>query len=157
MFGKVMSLPDAAMGSFFRLVTRWNPEAIASLEADLAAGSLHPRDAKMKLAGEIVAIYFGDTEAGAAEAEFRRVYQKGGVAEPMVDVVVPPDSTLVDVLASSTELASSRSEARRLISQGAVRLGGRTLTDSQLVISFTNGDVLEVGRHRSARLIHGDD
>jgi tyrosyl-tRNA synthetase len=153
MFGKVMSLPDAAMESFFRLVTRWTPEDIAELEADLKEGRLHPRDAKMRLAKEIVAIYFGDDKAETAESEFRRVFQEHGEPENVEEVVVKKGWTLVDILASSPSLAGSRTEARRLIQQGAVRHGDEILKDPSFVMEFTNPVVIQVGRYRAARLI----
>ncbi len=153
MYGKVMSVPDPAMGAFFRLVTRWTPEAIARMEADRAAGRLHPRDAKMRLAYEIVSIYFGEAEATVAAAEFRRVFRERGTPESVEDLEVRPGSTLVDILSSSASLASSRSEARRLIRQGAVRMGEDTLTDPNLVIELLEPKVIQVGRYRAARLV----
>lgn len=153
MYGKVMSVPDPAMGAFFRLVTRWTPEEIAQMELDLAEGRLHPRDAKMRLAYEIVAIYFGEAQAKAAAAEFRHVFQEGGAPETVEDLEVRPGSTLVDILSSSASLASSRSEARRLIRQGAVRMGEETLTDPNLVIDLREPKVIQVGRYRAARLV----
>jgi hypothetical protein len=53
MFGKLMSVPDSAMSLYMRLVTRWSPHEIEQIEKDMASGALHPRDAKMKMAGEI--------------------------------------------------------------------------------------------------------
>ncbi|MEX0788711.1 MAG: tyrosine--tRNA ligase [Anaerolineales bacterium] len=153
MFGKVMSVPDPAMGSFFRLVTRWTPGEIAGLEADVKDGRQHPRDAKLRLAKEIVAIYFGDDPAEAAESEFRRVFQDRGEPENVEEIVVKSGWTLVDILASSPSLAGSRSEARRLIQQGAVRRGDEILKDPAFVMEFTKPVVLQVGRYRAARLI----
>lgn len=156
MFGKVMSVPDPAMGSFFRLVTRWTPQEIARIETDMAAGQIHPRDAKIRLAREIVAIYYGDTQAESAEAEFRRVYQDRGLPEPIVELAIPPNSSLVDVLSSSAALASSRSEARRLIKGGAVRIGDETMTDPDKVMNFTSPVLIQVGKRKTARLIPGN-
>jgi tyrosyl-tRNA synthetase len=155
MFGKIMSVPDPAMSAFFRLVTRWTPHEIAGLEADLKGGHLHPRDAKVRLAKEIVAIYFGDDKAEAAETEFRRVYQDRGLPEPIVELAIPPNSSLVDVLSSSAALASSRSEARRLIKGGAVRIGDETMTDPDKVMNFTSPVLIQVGKRKTARLIPG--
>ena len=66
MYGKLMSLPDFAMGKYMRLATRWSPHEIEMLEKEVASGQLHPRDAKMKMAFEIVSIFYGDTDAWAA-------------------------------------------------------------------------------------------
>jgi tyrosyl-tRNA synthetase len=76
MYGKVMSIPDTAMPLFAQLVTRWSPEVIAQREAQLVDGSLHPRDAKMQLAREIVGAFYGDGEAETAEVNFVRVFQQ---------------------------------------------------------------------------------
>ena len=66
MYGKMMSIPDKAMGIFCRLVTRWTPDEIKSFETDFSSGKIHPKDAKMKLAREIVIIYHGQEEAEKA-------------------------------------------------------------------------------------------
>jgi tyrosyl-tRNA synthetase len=79
MYGKVMSVPDKAMGQFFRLVTRWTPPEIDELEKGMAEGRLHPRDVKMKLAHEIVSIYHSEAAAVMAESAFVRVFQQGDV------------------------------------------------------------------------------
>jgi len=75
MFGKVMSIPDMAMGKYMRLVSRWTPHEIEVLEKDVASGALHPRDAKMKLAHEIVSIFYSEADAGSAQEAFVKVYK----------------------------------------------------------------------------------
>ena len=70
-----MSIPDQAMPAFCRLVTRWTPAEIAEFEAAMARGDLHPRDAKMKLAFEITATFYGETAAVTAQEEFIRLFQ----------------------------------------------------------------------------------
>jgi len=68
MFGKVMSIPDKAMPSYARLVTRWTVEKINEFEGEIANGQLHPRDAKMELAQEITSAFFSDEQAEKARA-----------------------------------------------------------------------------------------
>jgi tyrosyl-tRNA synthetase len=126
MYGKVMSVPDAAMGAYFRLVTRWTPTEIEEIEAGMASGMLHPRDVKMQLAREIVEIYHGEQAGEPAEAAFRRVFQKREIPENLAEITLKPGQTLVDVMLQA-EFVSSLSEARRLIKQGGVRLDGRSL------------------------------
>ena len=75
-YGKVMSLPDHAMRSFFELVTRWTPAEIDEIFAQWEAGQIHPRDVKMRLAFEIVEIFHGTEAAHAAEEHFRTVFQR---------------------------------------------------------------------------------
>lgn len=150
MFGKVMSIPDKAMGQFFRLVTRWTPDQIQAIEADLAAGQAHPRDVKMKLAHEIVAIYHSPEAAVEAEAAFVRVFQQGDVPEDMPEYSLQPGQTVLDVLVAG-EMVASKSEGRRLLSQNGVRLDGQTVTDPNQV--FPHPGVLQVGKRRYLRVV----
>ncbi len=152
MYGKVMSIPDGAMGAYFRLVTRWTPAEIARIEAEFLAGQAHPRDVKMNLAKEIVAIYHGGAAADRAENEFRRVFQEQGTPEDMSTFRLRAGMPVVDVLVESG-LASSRSEARRLIDQRAVRLGDQIVADPTLVVKIESATVLRAGKRRFVRLL----
>ena len=154
MYGKVMSIPDTAMSAFFRLVTRRTPAEIAALEAGLKDGSLHPRDVKMQLAREIVSIYHGEASAGTAEDAFRRVFQEQGVPEGMDVFRLQPGQTVLDVLVASG-LAESRSQARRLVEQRAVRLDDRVLEDGAAVLDLQAEAVLRAGKRKFVRLVGG--
>jgi tyrosyl-tRNA synthetase len=150
MYGKVMSVPDFAMSHFFRLTTRWEPAKVDALEAGLADGSLHPRDVKMQLAREIVAVFYGAEEAAAAEQAFVRVFQQKDVPTDMADFTPAPGMTLLEVLLAA-ELVSSKGEGRRVLSQNGVRLDGETLTDPTLPIPHSG--VLQVGKRRYVRVV----
>lgn len=150
MYGKVMSVPDHAMGTYFRLVTRWTPPEIEKLEAGMAAGRLHPRDVKMKLAREIVSIYHSPEAAEHAEQEFIRVFRQGDIPDEMPEYSLQNGDTVLDVLMNS-KLVSSRSEGRRMIDQGAVRLDGETLTGA--TDPFPHRGVLQVGKRRFLRVV----
>ncbi len=150
MYGKVMSVPDKAMGSFFRMVTRWTPPQIAELEDGMASGRLHPRDVKMKLAYEIVSIYHSESDAQHAQDEFVRVFQRGNLPEEMPVYRLQAGQTVLDVLLAG-ELVSSKSEGRRLIDQNAVRLNGETLQDPTQV--FPGAGVLQVGKRRFLKVV----
>lgn len=149
MFGKVMSVPDKAMGDFFRLVTRWTPPQIEKLEADIAAGRLHPRDAKMKLAYEIVSIYHSEQAAEHAQQEFIRVFQKGDQPDDMPEYQLKMGQSVLDVLVEG-DLVQSKSQGRRMIDQNAVRLDGETLSDPTQ--PFPHPGVLQVGKRRFLRV-----
>ena len=149
MYGKVMSVPDKAMGLFYRLVTRWTPSEIAQIESAMASGSLHPRDAKMKLAREIVSIYHSEAEAEHAEQEFVRVFQQGDMPEQMAEYKLQEGVSLLDVLVTS-QLVASKSEGRRMVTQNGVRLDGVTLTDPNQ--TFPHPGVLQVGKRRFLRV-----
>lgn len=149
MYGKVMSVPDKAMGQFMRLVTRWTPAEITRFEAGLANGSLHPRDLKMKLAHEIVTIYHSAESAAAAEANFVRIFQQGEKPAEMPEYSLQPGQTVLEVLLAA-DLAPSKSEARRLLQQNGVRLDGETLSDGNA--PFPGPGVLQVGKRRYLRV-----
>jgi len=150
MYGKVMSVPDKAMGLYFRLVTRWTPPEIESLEKDMAAGKLHPRDVKMKLAREIVSIYHSPQAAIQAEQQFISVFQKGNLPSDMPEYLLSPGETVLDVLIASN-LVSSKSEGRRMIDQNGIRLDGETLTDPTQ--EFPHPGVLQVGKRHFVRVV----
>ena len=150
MYGKVMSVPDKAMPLFFRLVTRWTPPEIAAIEKALADGSLHPRDAKMKLASEIVAIYHSPEAAAQAEQNFVRIFQQGNIPVEMPEYQLQTGDTLLDVLIKNG-LVASKSEGRRMLDQNGVRLDGETLSDASQ--AFPHPGVLQVGKRRYLRVV----
>ena len=149
MYGKVMSVPDKAMSDYFRLVTRLTPPEIAAIEADLAAG-LHPRDVKMRLAREIVAVFYDDEATRSAEAAFVRVFQQRDVPEDMPELKLEPGQTVLDVLRAGN-MVSSNSDGRRMVKQNAVSLDGEKLTDPRS--PFPGPGVLRVGRRKFLRVI----
>jgi tyrosyl-tRNA synthetase len=149
MYGKVMSIPDKAMGQFFRLVTRWTPKEIEEIEKEIEKGRLHPRDSKMKLAREIVSIFYSDQEASAAEEAFVRLFQQKETPDEMPDYELLAGASVMDVLMGAG-LVSSKSEARRLIDQKGVRLDGETLERGDE--PFPHPGVLQVGKRRFVRV-----
>ena len=149
MYGKVMSVPDLAMGKFARLATRWLPAEIAALEKDVRSGELHPRDAKMRLAREIVTIFYNDVEAMAAEEAFVRLFQKKDLPEEMPEYTLQPNQSLVEVLAAAG-LVASKSDGRRMVEQKGVKLDGVVL--EQFDAPFPHPGVLQVGKRRFVRV-----
>ncbi len=149
MYGKVMSVPDAVIGTYARMVTRWLPAEIDGLEKDVAAGKLHPRDAKMRLAREITSIFYGEAGAEAAEAEFVRLFQQKNVPEEMPEYVLQSGQTVLDVLVRA-KLVGSKSEGRRLVEQKGVKLDGRVL--EKFDEGFPHPGVLQVGKRRFLRV-----
>jgi tyrosyl-tRNA synthetase len=144
MYGKIMSLPDEAMAPFFRLVTPLEPAQIA----DVLAG--HPRDAKMRLGREIVGAFHDPAAAQDAERKFVALFRDGAEPDAPPEHVLEGATPLVDVLVAAG-LAASRSEARRLVAQGAVSIAGVTLRDAEAPVAPAG--VLRVGRRRFVRLV----
>ena len=149
MYGKVMSVPDFAMSAYSRLVSRWTPAEIDKMEKALKAGTLHPRDAKMKLAREIASIFYGAEAALAAEEAFVRLFQQKETPDGMPEYLLPAGATVMDVL-TGAGLVSSKSEARRMIDQKGVRLDGETLERGDEV--FPHPGVLQIGKRRFVRV-----
>jgi tyrosyl-tRNA synthetase len=149
MYGKIMSVPDKAMGLFMRLVSRWTPDKIAEVEADLKSGALHPRDAKMSLAREIVSIYHSPESAGQAEEEFKKVFQQKEIPDEMPSFTLLQGQTILDVLVAAG-MVSSKSDGRRMIEQKGVKLDGEVLEKFDLV--FPHPGVLQVGKRRFVRV-----
>jgi tyrosyl-tRNA synthetase len=158
-FGKVMSIPDHLVVSWFRLCTGIEPSEIDGIERDLDAGSLRPDVAKRRLAREIVTRYHGPEAASSAEEGFDRVFRKQELPEdvaevPFPDAAVREGKVWLPRLLASVGLASSNAEARRLVEQGGFRLDGEAVTDPDLERprEYFEGKVLQVGRRRFLRL-----
>ena len=151
-FGKVMSIPDSAMRNYADLVTRWSTEDISRRFAQLAAGDLHPRDLKMQLASEIVSIFQGSEAAVRAEEHFRTVFQQRELPADMPELRLSQPISLSDLL-TETGLAPSKSESRRLVQQGGIKLDGDKVDDFNLVVTPDREHVLQVGRRKFIKLL----
>ena len=148
MFGKLMSVPDSAMGIYMRLVTRWSPQEIAQIEKDLAANTLHPRDAKMKMAQEITSIFYSDDEAKSAQENFIKRFQQKEIPDEMPEYNLQPNQTVVDVIIAN-KMAESKSKARSLIEQKGVKLDGEVIEKD---MPFPHAGVLQVGKRKFLRV-----
>lgn len=149
MYGKVMSIPDAAMPSYRRLVTRWGPAQIDKMEKELSEGKLHPRDAKMQLAYEITANFYGEADAERAQEAFVRLFQQRDVPQDMPEFKVKEGQTILDVILAAG-LAGSKNEGRRLVEQKGVRLDGKVISDA--MASAPRSGVLQVGKRNFVKL-----
>lgn len=149
-YGKVMSIPDEMMIKYYELATDIHPDEISKIKAGLEDGTYHPRDAKMRLAREITSLYHGEEAAQKAEEQFKAVFQKGGLPDDIPTFAVPEELVSdegVDMarLIAEAGLAPSTSQARRLISQGAVRVNGEKI-DGIKISSLKDQDVVQVGK-----------
>ena len=152
MFGKVMSIPDNLMRNYFTLLTDLPADRIDEL---VDAGRTHPRQAKVTLGRMIVAQFHSAAAAEAASAEFDRVFSAKQAPTDMPEVKVPAASMNVVDLVMAAGFAPSKSEARRLVAQGAVSLDDRKLGDIDAAVTLTNGAVLKVGKRRFGRIVVG--
>ena len=155
MYGKVMSIPDHAMHNYADLVTSWHPDHIAHLFSDLEGGRLHPRDLKMALAREITGLFHGTEAVVAAEQNFVRTIQQKELREDKPVMGVKPGETLGDLL-ERAGVVPSRSQAKRDIQGGGVRVDGAVVTDDRFQPApGAEGNVLQKGKHRFFRLVAG--
>lgn len=152
MYGKLMSVPDAALNVYMRLVTRWSPAAVQRMEEQLASGALHPRDGKMQLAHEITEVFYGPDGAAQGQAHFERVFQRRELPDDMPVLAVVAGTKLVDFVVAEG-LVPTKSEARRLIKQGGIKLGGVAVADTEMLLELGVATVIQVGKRKFARLM----
>lgn len=151
MYGKLMSISDEMLMDYLTLVTDVPDEELAQIETDLRAGTVNPRDVKMRLAREVVGYIHSPEAAARAEEEFVRVFQRRELPTDMPEFTVPPEGlNIVDLMVQAGTTAS-KSEARRLIQQGGVRLGDAPVDSVDLIVEPREA-VLQVGKRRFVRL-----
>ena len=148
MYGKTMALPDEAIIQVFVDCTLLPMEEIENLKMQLAKGT-NPRDIKMRLAREIVAMYHSPAEAEKAEQNFVQVFQQKEKPEEILEIKVN-SKNIIDVLVE-TKLASSKSEARRLIEQKGIKVNDALVEDVGFVVS--NGAVIQKGKRHFVKII----
>jgi tyrosyl-tRNA synthetase len=152
MYGKVMSIPDHAMRNYFDLLSSFEPAQIADIEEKMAHESLHPMEAKMMLARDIVTIYHDAQAASRAEAHFKRVFRRGELPKEMPTHRLAAPQNIVDLLVEAG-LAPSKSQARRLIAQGGVRLDGDKVGSIEKTVMPDEEAILQVGKRRFVKLV----
>ncbi|MBI3536771.1 MAG: tyrosine--tRNA ligase [Chloroflexi bacterium] len=154
LFGKVMSVSDDVIVDYFTLVTDAPDAEIAELKRAMKAGKANPRDLKARLAREIIAQFHGADAARAADEEFVRVFSKKELPSDMPTFAMTRALPIIDLL-MQTKLADSRSDARRLIQQGGVKIDDRTVKKIEEEIPAQEA-VLRVGRRKFVRLVVKD-
>ncbi len=153
MFGKVMSVPDKAMVIYHKLILGWSPAQLKELEDGLVTESLHPNEAKMRLAREIVTVFHSPTDADAAQKRWDEVFRSGGLPSDIEEEALETEEKLTDLLRRLNMVASG-AEARRLIEQNGVRLNDVLVTDSKWKVTFDMlPAVLQVGKRKFIRLV----
>lgn len=148
MYGKVMSIPDSSIASYFELCTFTPLGEVAEIKKKIEGGSVNPKDLKMELAKQIVSIYHGEAKAKEAEQNFTNTFSKKEIPENVEEV--EGDGKLLEVFTES-KLTSSLSEARRLLEAGAVT----DLTEDKKLTAkdiFTSGHTYKIGKHRFIKI-----
>lgn len=147
MYGKVMSIADSELLSYFTMCTRLPMSEVDAVKDALASGT-NPRDLKMRLAREITRMYHGDAESEAAEAAFVDTFQKGNVPEDVPEVGGDFAAELI-----KAGIVASKTELRRLIEAGGVRNAETGEKLSAIPESVSEPVTLKVGKRRFVRLV----
>jgi tyrosyl-tRNA synthetase len=159
MFGKLMSLPDELIVPYLILCTSVPDQELSAVEAGLADGSRHPNEEKRRMAREVVGVYHGSEAGGRAEEAFDRVFKRHEVPADVPEVALPADLAGQERIwlpraLVALGLASSNSEGKRKIEEGAVRLDGQPVADpaTELAPEELVGRILSVGRRAQVRI-----
>lgn len=146
-YGKVMSWPDGVIVPGFELCTAISAEELDKIKNELAQPDINPRDYKMKLAFEMTKIVHGEAKAKKAQENFVKTVQKKEVPEEIKEYSIGSNEKIIQVLVNCG-LATSGSEARRLIQQNAIKINGQIVNDINFVVKpKPEGDILQKGRY----------
>ncbi|OMF79504.1 tyrosine--tRNA ligase [Paenibacillus peoriae] len=156
-YGKSMSVPDELMLKYFELATDINNEELAELAKGVKDGSVHPRDAKMKLAGTLVRMYHGQEAEEAAKQHFVTVFQQRALPDDIEEFTLTADQLEeggIRVIQLLTHLgfAASNGEAKRSIQQGSVKINEEKWTDVNEAYTPKEGDIVQVGKRKFAKI-----
>ncbi|MBW7882742.1 MAG: tyrosine--tRNA ligase [Caldilineaceae bacterium] len=149
-FTKVLNLPDSVMRNYAELVTRWDQDEIDALFAQVEAGQLEMRDLKHKLAREIVSIFHGDEAADRAASDALAMHSGLAPSDAPVFALAGPMGIL-DLLLEAG-LVKSKSEARRLVQQGGVRLDGEIVESNEAEVTPNGERVIQAGKRKFLRI-----
>ncbi|HTG01122.1 MAG TPA: tyrosine--tRNA ligase [Nitrospirota bacterium] len=152
-FGKVMSVSDNLMIRYYELVSSVTLADLNAMKSDIACGALHPMEAKKRLAAELVDRFCGAGEGVKARTEFEKVFSKKNLPDNIPSVEIPWEGKKIKLvkLMSTSGVATSNSDARRLIQQGAVEVNEIPVSDVDM--AYDPGDyILRVGKKRFVKI-----
>jgi len=145
-YGKIMSMPDKVMKSYFELVTRIDKEEIKEILAN------DPRQAKARLAQEIVTLLHGKTKASQAEKHFNQVFKQKKLPNNIKTYKAKNKNQNILELLKKTKLCSSKSEAKRLIKQKGIKINKKPIENWHKKITLKSGDIIQRGKRRFVKL-----
>ena len=152
MYGKAMSITDNMIIKYLTLAADGNDEIIKMVESDLSNSEYNPRDAKRLLGRTLVELYYDKDQAKKAEEHFDKVIVNKNTPEVIPEYHVKGEMLIVDILHDS-EIVRSKSEARRLINQGAVSIGGEKIVDANLSLNNKIDGIIKVGKRRFLKIV----
>ena len=156
-FGKVMSVTDVLMLRYYELVSAVSLPELEKIKQDIASGSLHPMEAKKRLAAELADRFCGTGEGAKARLEFEKVFSKKDLPDdiPAVEIAWEGGTMKLAKIMALARVAASNSEAKRLIQQGGVEIDQKPVKDENAELPATAAFILRVGKKRFIRVIPG--
>lgn len=156
-YGKTMSVPDELMLKYYELVTNISNEELQELRKGIENGTIHPRDAKMRLAKTFVTMFHGTEAAEEAEQHFKTVFQQRALPTDIADVelsaqLLEDEKIWVAKLLVELKLTPSTGEARRMVQQGGVKINEVKVEDLQAQVSVEDGMIVQVGKRKFAKV-----
>ena len=151
MYGKVMSISDELMWKYYELLSSLSIPQIEEMRTTVREGALHPMNAKMRLSYEMVERFHGRDQAHEAQEGFVKVFQSRGLPEDMPEVTIRMERPWVCAVLKEAGLVGGTSEARRMISQGAVHIDEEKIVDGEYVLP-RGSHIIKVGKRRFARV-----
>ena len=153
MFGKIMSISDELMWRYYELLSQVSTDELGSMQEQAKSGALNPKNAKIKLAREIIALYHSSAEAEAAEGEFENVFKKKNLPED-IHVITGwgQERRGICTILKENKLTDSTSAARRLIQQGSVTVNGEKVSDVNQELSGDQEYMIKVGKKRFLKI-----
>ena len=152
MYGKALSIKDSMIRKWFVLAADADQNIIESVEKRLENPSINPMDVKRELARKIVELYYDNDTAIKAENHFNTVVVKKGIPADMPKFSLKSETSIVNIIFESG-LLKSKSEGRRMIKQGAVKLNDLSISDIQATIKPGGEQILKIGKRRFLRII----
>ena len=154
MYGIIMSWPDGVIGVGFELITKLPLSEVRQIQEELKSDKINPRDLKMRLAYEITKLVYGDAKAKKAQEQFVNTFQKKEIPEILSVYPINQDEIVLPELLAVSGMATSKSEARRLIIEKGIRIDGEVVDDINTVIKTSSeGFVLQRGKKQFKKIV----
>ncbi len=151
-YGKIMSIRDDMIQDYYELATRLPMKEIEKVINAASEGRLHPRDAKVQLAKEVITLYHGKAAAEKAAQEFDRVFKKKELPAEMPTVMLPKKEIPILDLLVKTKIVPSKSEGQRLVNQSGIKINGTVQHDWKKTIVPRSGMILQIGKRRFVKI-----
>ncbi len=151
MYGKILSLKDDLIMNYFNLCAFYSEKELERIKKDLK--KKNPKEVKKELARAIVSLYHGEEDAEKAEKEFEKIFEEGGVPDDMPEINIEKEKIGALNLVHATGLVDSKSQSKRLIKQGAVKINGEKIKDWKKDIEVVDGMVIKIGKKRFAKIV----